>query len=156
MPHNLLINCLKNVSNLLIYLYLVRFVSAAQMSFFQLGGGGGQAYKWDLLFDLLLFFLKNALLSLFFHSKMSFTRKNPDFFPRSFRSFGFDKLTKDFFREHAAKHHCFSLTPKGFLFSSYYFHSYCPAYLVWNLFITTHCDKFCTWKSPAIPPFLHQ
>ena len=88
------------MSNLLIYLYLVRFVSAAQMSFFSRGGGGGwgQAYKWDLLFDLLLLFLKNALLSLFFHSKMSFTRKNPDFFPRSFRSFGFDKLTNDFFQ----------------------------------------------------------
>ena len=40
------------------------------------------------------------------------------------------------------------LTPKGSLFSLYYFHSYYPAYLVWNLFLTTHCDKFCI--------FLHQ
>ena len=58
-----------------------------------------------------------------------------------------------FFREHAAKHHFFSFTEKGSLFSLYYFHSYYPAYLVWNLFLTTHCDKFCTWKSPAIPTF---
>ena len=68
----------------LIYLYSVRFCSAAKMSFFRKGGGGGggggQAYKLDLLFDLLLLFLKNALLSLLFHSKMSFTRKNPYFF----------------------------------------------------------------------------
>ena len=45
------------------------------------------------------------------------------------------------------------LTPKGSLFSLYYCHSYYPAYLMWNLFLTTHCDKFCTWKSPAIPTF---
>ena len=85
---------------------------------------------------------------------MSFTRKNPDFYPRLLRSLGFNKLTNDFFREHAAKHVFFSF--KGSLFSLYYFHSYYPADLVWNLFLTTHCDKFCTWKSPAITTFLHQ
>ena len=82
------------------------------MSFFS-KGGGGQAYKWDLLFDLLLLFLKNALQSLLFHSKISFTCKNQEFFPRSLRSLGFNKLTKDFFREHAAKHIFFSFNPKG-------------------------------------------
>ena len=92
----------------LIFLYSVRFCSAAKMSFFSKGGGGGgQAYKWDLLFDLLLLFLKNALLSLRFYFKMSLTRKNPEFFPRSLRSLGFNKLTNIFFREHAAKHQFF-------------------------------------------------
>ena len=88
---------------------------------------------------------------------MSFTRINPEFFPRSLRSLEFSKLTNDFFREHAAITSVFLvLTPKGSLFSLYYFHSYYPAYLVWNLFLTTHCDKFCTWKSPASTTFLHQ
>ena len=121
------------------------------MSFFS-KWEGGHAYKWDLLFDLLLLFLKNALLSLRFHFKMSFTR-----FPRSLRSLGFNKLINDFFQGARCKTSFFLvLTPKGSLFSLYYFHSYFPAYLVWNLFLTTHCDKFCTWKSPAIPTFLHQ
>ena len=48
------------------------------------------------------------------------------------------------------------LIPKGSLFSLYYCHSYYPAYLVRNLFLTTRCDKFCTWKSPTTPTFLHQ
>ena len=47
-------------------------------------------------FDLLLLFHENALLSLLFHSKMSFTHKNPDFFPCSVRSLGFYKLTSTF------------------------------------------------------------
>ena len=135
----------------LIHLYSVCFCSAAKMSF----SVRREAYKWDLLFYLLLFFLKNALLSLLFHSKMSFTRKNPEFFPRSLRSLEFNKSIM-FFREHAANIIFFVLTPKGSPFSLYYFHSYYPAYLVWNLFLTYHCDKFCTWKSPAIPTFLHQ
>ena len=80
LPHNLLMNCLKNVSNLSV---LSPFLFSCKNIFFSVrggGGGGGQAYKWDLLFDLLLLFLKNALLSLLFHSKMSLTRKNPYFF----------------------------------------------------------------------------
>ena len=102
--------------------------------------------------DLLLLFLKNALLSLLFHSKMSFMRKNPDFFPRSLRSLKFDRLSYDFFQGARCKTSFFLvLTQKGSLFSLYYCHSYYPAYLVWNLF--THCDKFCTWKSPTIPSF---
>ena len=49
------------------------------------------------------------------------------------------------------------LIPKVSLFSLYYCHSFYPAYLLWNfLFLTTHCDKFFTWKSPTIPTFLHQ
>ena len=76
-------------------------------------GGGGGAYKWGVLFDLLLLSLKNALLSLLFYSKLSFTRKNPEYFPRSLRSLGFNKLTYVFLREHAAKHHFSSFTPKG-------------------------------------------
>ena len=46
--------------------------------------------------------------------------------------------------------HFLVLIQKGSLISLYYCHSYYPAYLVWNLFLTTHCDKFCTWKSPTI------
>ena len=69
----------------LIYLYSVSFCSAAKMSFYQLGWGGGggggggrlTSYKWDLLFYFLLLFLKIAWLSLLFHPKISFTRKNP-------------------------------------------------------------------------------
>ena len=75
------------------------------------GGAGLQSYKWDLLFFyLLLLFLKNALLSLLFHSKMSFTRKNPEFFPRSL---GFINQLMIFFSEHTAKHLFFSFNPKG-------------------------------------------
>ena len=51
---------------------------------------------------------------------------------------------------------CLVLIPKGSLFILYYCHSYFPAHSVWNIFLTTHCDKFCTWKSPTIPTFLHQ
>ena len=40
-------------------------------------------------FYLLLVFHENALLSLLFHSKMSFTRKNPEIFPRSLRFLDF-------------------------------------------------------------------
>ena len=56
-----------------------------------------QAFKWAVLFLFFLLFLlflicsyfsllfhENALLSLLFHSKMSFTRKNPEFFPNYF------------------------------------------------------------------------
>ena len=70
------------------------------------------------------------------------------FFPRSLRSLGLNKLTNDLFREHAAKHHFFLvLTPKGSLLSLYFCHSYYPAYLVWNLFLTTHCYKFVLGKA---------
>ena len=67
------------------------------MSFFQGGGGGGGGWltSGNYFFDLLLLFLKNALLSLLFHSKISFTRKNPEFFPRSLR---LNKLTNDLFQ----------------------------------------------------------
>ena len=51
-----------------------------------------QAFKWALFFLLFptflicyyfsLLFHENALLSLLFHSKMSFMRKNPEIFPR--------------------------------------------------------------------------
>ena len=133
------------------------FVQLQKCLFFSEGGGGAGLQVGPTFFDLLLLFLKNALLSLLFHSKMSFTCKNPEFLPRSLRSLKFNKLTNDFFfRKHAAKHHYLVLTPKGSLFSLYYCHSYYPAYLVWNLFLSTHCDKFCTWKSPTIPTFLHQ
>ena len=77
------------------------FVQLQNCLFFSKCGGGGGLTNVTYYFDLFLLFLKNALLSLLFHSKMSFTRKNPEFFPRSL---GFNKLTDDFFREHAAKH----------------------------------------------------
>ena len=127
-----------------------------QMSFFSKGGDRFTSRTY--FFDLLLLFLKNALLSLLFHSKMSFTCKNPEFFPRSLRSLRFNKLTQDFFQGARCKNIIFlSFNSKGlWLFSLYYCHSYYPAYLVWNLFLTTHCDKFCTWKSPTIPTLLHQ
>ena len=83
-----------------------------QKCLFSVRGGG--AYKWNLLFDLLLLFLKNALVSLLFHSKMSFIRINPEFFPRLLRSLGFNKLTNDFFSgSMLQKHHFFSFNPKG-------------------------------------------
>ena len=42
------------------------------------------------------------------------------------------------------------------LFSQYYYHSSCPAYLVLNfVYLTNHCDNFCTWKSPSIPSFFY-
>ena len=87
---------------------------------------------------------------------MLFTRKNPDFFSRSLRLLGFNKLTYDFFQGARCKTFFLVLTLEGSLFSFYYFHSYYPAYFVWHLFLTTHCDQFCTWKSPTIPTFLHQ
>ena len=110
-------------------------------------GGGGGLTSGTYFFDLLLLFLKNALLSFLFHSKMSFMRKNPDFFPCSLR---FNKLTNDFFQGAAAKHHFFSFSPKGSLFSLYYCHSYYPAYLVWNLFFYTNNPYFFT----PFPSFL--
>ena len=84
------------------------FVQLQKCHFFSGGGGGGEEEltSGTCFFDLLLLFLKNALLSLLFHSKMSFTRKNTEFFPCSL---GFNKLTNDFFREHAAKHQFFSI-----------------------------------------------
>ena len=82
---------------------------------------------------------------------MSFSRKNPEFFPRLLRLLGFNKAIHDFFQ--GARYIFLVLTLKGSLFSLYYCHSYYPAYLVWDLFLTTHCDKFCTWKSPTIPTF---
>ena len=105
-------------------------------------------------FDLLLLFLKNALLPLLFHSKMSFTGKNPDFFPRSPK---LNKLTNDFFQGARCKTSNFLvLTPKGSLFSLYYCHSYYPAYSVWDLFLTTHCDHFVLGKALLSLLFIHQ
>ena len=124
------------------------------MSFFSKRGGGGRLTSGTYFLICSYFFLKHALVSLLFHSKMSFTRINPEFLPRSL---GFNKLTNDFFQGARCKNSIvLVLTPKGSLFSLYYFHSYYPAYLVWNLFLTTYCDIFCTWKSPAITTFLHQ
>ena len=80
-------------------------------------------------------------------------RKNTEFFPRSLCSLWFNKLTH-FFSGSTLQNIIFLvLTPKGSLFNLYYCHIYYPAYLMWNLFFTTHCDKFCTWKSPTIPTF---
>ena len=64
------------------------------------GGGGGNLQSGNSFFDVLVHFLKNALLSLLFHSKMSFMRKNPVFFPHSERSArsNLKKLTNDFFQ----------------------------------------------------------
>ena len=57
------------------------FVQLQKMSFFQWVWGWGAGIQVGPTFSyLLLLFLKNALLSLLFHSKMSFMRKNPDFF----------------------------------------------------------------------------
>ena len=49
-----------------------------------------------------ILFHENALLSLLFNSKMSFTRKIPENFPRPLRSLGFYKLTSCSFRERVA------------------------------------------------------
>ena len=130
------------------------FVQLQKCLFFSKRGEGGRLTSGTYFFGCFYFFLKIALLSLLFYSKMSFTRKNPDFFPRSLR---FNKLTNDFFQGPRCKNIYFLvLISKGSLFSLYYCHSYYPAYLVWNLLLTTHCDKCCTWKSPTIPTFLHQ
>ena len=129
------------------------FLFSCKMSFFQYGGFTSGTY----FFDLLLLFLKNALLSLLFHSKSHLLVKIQNFFPRSLRLLRLNNLTNDFFEGARCKTSIFLvLTPKGSLFSLYYCHSYYTAYLVWHLFLTTHCDKFCTWKSPTIPTFLHQ
>ena len=77
------------------------------------GGWGGAGIPVGPTFYLLLLFLKNALLSLLFHSKMSFTRKNPEFFTHSLHSLRFNKSTIFFFMEHAAKHQFFSFNPKS-------------------------------------------
>ena len=52
------------------------------MSFFSKGGGGGGGRLTSGTYFLIssCFFLKIALVSLLFHSKMSFTRINPEFF----------------------------------------------------------------------------
>ena len=118
------------------------------------GDRGSGIQVGPTFFYLLLLFLKNALLSLLFHSKMSFTRKIPELFPRSLRSLAFNKSKNDFCSWITLQNIIFLvLTPNGSLFSLHYCHSYYPAYLVWNLFVTTHCDEFCTWKSPTIPTF---
>ena len=79
------------------------------VSMLQLKSYLAQAFKWALLFLFFLLFPtflicsyfsllfhENALLSLLFHSKLSFTRKNPDIFPRSLPSLGFYALTSMF------------------------------------------------------------
>ena len=71
-----------------------------------------QAFKWALLFLFFLLFPtflicsyfsllfhENALLSLLFHSKMSFTHKNPEILPRSLRSLRFYKSTSMFIQK---------------------------------------------------------
>ena len=58
-----------------------------------------------------LLFPENALLSILFHPKMSFTIKNPEIFPRSFRSLRFYKLTSMFIQG------ALRLTPKILLFN---------------------------------------
>ena len=71
---------------------------------------GAQAFKRALLFLFFpilicsyfsLLFHENALLSLLFHCKMSFMRKNPKNFPHSLRLLGFYMLMY-FFIEYAA------------------------------------------------------
>ena len=143
--------CLSYLSVLSPFLF-----SCKNVFFFSRSGGGLQVVSTFLICSY--FFLKMPYYPSFFHSKMSFTRKNPQFFPRSLRSLGFDNLTNDFFSGSKLQNiNILVLTPKGSLFSLYYWHSYYSAYLVSNLFLTTHCDKFCTWKSPTIPTFfLHQ
>ena len=72
-----------------------------------MGGGGVGLQVGPTFFYLLLLCLKNILLSHFFHSKMSFTHTNPEFFPRSLRSLGFNKLTNNFFQGAGCKISCF-------------------------------------------------
>ena len=80
-----------------------------------------QAFKWALLFLFFLLFPtflicsyfsllfnENALLSLLFHSKMSFTRKNQGIFPRSL---GFRKFTSKFIQRARR------LTPQNLMFN---------------------------------------
>ena len=127
-----------------------------------------QAFKVALFFLLFptflicsyfsLLFHENALLSLLFYSKMSFTRKNLEIFPRSLRSLRFYKLTSMFIQGE------WRLTPQFLLFNLivslnawYYCHRYYPAHLIWNyLFQTAHCNEFYIWKSPTIPTFLRR
>ena len=122
--------------------------------------------KWDnLLFPTFLIcsyfsllFIENTLLSLLFHSKVSLTRKNPEFFPRSLRSLNFRNQSYFFSGSPPLKHNKkLFFTKKVSLFSQYYYHSSCPAYLVLNfVYLINDCDDFCTWKSPTIPTFLHR
>ena len=130
-----------------------------------------QAFKWALLFLFFLLFPtflicsyfsllfhENALLSLLFHSKMSFTRKNPEIFPRSLRSLRFYKLTSMFFQgARCLTPQIFILNLKVSLFRYYFCHRYYPAHLIWNyLYKIARCNEFYIWKSPTIPTFLHR
>ena len=78
-----------------------------------------QAWKQALIFPTFLIcyyfsllFLENALISLLLHSKMSFTCKIPEFFPRLLRFYEWTHVT---FREHAAKH--LNFNPKSRCFA---------------------------------------
>ena len=134
----MLVSCLKLSQKCvyLISLYSVRFCSAANMSFLQCVCVGGGLTSGTYFFICSYFFLKNALLSLLFHSKMSFTRKITEFLSSlTTLAHIFNKLTNALFSGSTLQNINFLvLTRKGSLFSLYYCHSYCPAYLVWNLF----------------------
>ena len=114
-----------------------------------------RAFKRALLFLLFpsflicsYFFLKIPYYPYFFILKCHLRVKIQNFFPHSFHSLGFNNLSIFFFQGVRYKtSQIFIFYPKGLF----------PAYSVLNfLFLTTHCDQFCTWKSPTIPTFLHQ
>ena len=104
-------------------------ISSIDVKMKHIGGVGQsvtclQAFKWALLFLFFLLFptfliysyfsllfLENALLSLLFQPKMSFTGKNPEIFPRSLSSLGFYQLISMFIQ--GAR----GLTPQNFMLS---------------------------------------
>ena len=130
-----------------------------------------QAFKWALLFLFFLLFptflicsyfsllfLENALLSLLFTLKCHLRVRIQKFFLAHFARSDFRNQSFFSSRSPPLKHNKkLFLTKKVSLFSQYYYHSSCPAYLVSNfVYLTNDYDDFCTWKSPSIPTFLHR
>ena len=127
LPHNLLMNCLKNVSNLSV---LSPFLFSCKNIFFSVrgGGGGGRLTSGTYFLICSYFFLKMPFYPSFFTLKCHLLVKIR-IFSCWLRSLGFNKLTKDLFQRARCKTSFFlDLTPKGSLFSLYYFHSYHPAH----------------------------
>ena len=85
-------------SNRILYFskILLWFLYMVDQPGFQVGPTFPIFPTFPYFFDLLLLFHENALLSLLFHSKLSFTRKNPEIFPHSLRSLVFYKLASMF------------------------------------------------------------
>ena len=101
------------------------------------------------------FFLKMPYYPYFFTLKCHLRVRIQKLFLACFARSGFK--SKSYFSSGSPplKHNkIWFLTKKVSLFSQYYYHSSCPAYLVLNfVYLTNDFDDFCTWKNPTIPTF---